>query len=209
MFEISFRVMSRHRSWHPEIYASYNYAALIYMFKIEAFMYFAVCSLARLPEVISSVNPSHLLTVMSGDAEIARPETILESHHKKLFFNDITQQADGLIIPAAHHVEDMIAFFQNWDRQAPMVIHCWAGVSRSTASAYVGLCSLMPDKNEQGLALMLRKASPTATPNAKLIEIADMVLGRNGRMIDSVKAIGRGSDCFEGAPFTLSLNDSN
>jgi predicted protein tyrosine phosphatase len=51
----------------------------------------------------------------------------------------------------------------------------------------------------------LRWRAPSATPNPKLIEIADAVLGRQGRMVDAIRSIGRGEDAFEGVPFRLSL----
>jgi predicted protein tyrosine phosphatase len=51
----------------------------------------------------------------------------------------------------------------------------------------------------------LRWRAPSATPNPKLIEIADAVLGREGRMVDAIRAIGRGHDAFEGEPFRLHI----
>jgi hypothetical protein len=47
--------------------------------------------------------------------------------------------------------------------------------------------------------------SPTATPNRRLVALADRRLGREGRMAAAIAAIGRGADCFEGAPFALEL----
>jgi predicted protein tyrosine phosphatase len=49
----------------------------------------------------------------------------------------------------------------------------------------------------------LRKQSPSATPNIRLIEIADEILGRNGRMGAAIKLIGRGAEAFEGEVFSL------
>ena len=71
----------------------------------------------------------------------------------------------------------------DWDRAAPMLIHCFAGVSRSTASAYIAACAL-----ERRIATStrsrqrLRAASPTATPNARFVALADARLQREGRM---------------------------
>jgi predicted protein tyrosine phosphatase len=55
------------------------------------------------------------------------------------------------------------------------------------------------------LAQALRRASPTATPNRRLVALADDRLGRQGRMIAAITAIGRGADCYEGAPFALEI----
>jgi predicted protein tyrosine phosphatase len=53
------------------------------------------------------------------------------------------------------------------------------------------------------IAVKLREASPTATPNRRLIAVADDLLGRRGRMVDAIAAIGRGAEAMEGVPFTL------
>ncbi|TIP32357.1 MAG: protein tyrosine phosphatase, partial [Mesorhizobium sp.] len=93
------------------------------------------------------------------------------------------------------------------DRAKPMVVHCYAGISRSTASAYIIAAALAPKRDEAELAKTLRFLSPSATPNPRLIAVADMLLGREGRMIAAVEAIGRGADAFEGIPFELSIRD--
>ena len=62
-----------------------------------------------------------------------------------------------------------------------------------------------PQRDEGEIARALRAASPTATPNARLVALADAKLGRAGRMIGAIEAIGRGEECFEGAPFALEI----
>ncbi|MGL4728137.1 MAG: protein tyrosine phosphatase, partial [Bosea sp. (in: a-proteobacteria)] len=79
------------------------------------------------------------------------------------------------------------------------------GVSRSTAAAYITACLLNPHRDEAEAARALRAASPSATPNARLVAIADEMLGRQGRMVAGIASIGRGADCFEGTPFRLEL----
>jgi predicted protein tyrosine phosphatase len=97
-------------------------------------------------------------------------------------------------------------FVDAWDRSHPLVIHCWAGISRSTAAAFITACRLRPHQDEHTIALRLRHAAPSATPNLKLVATADAILGRNGRMIAAIESIGRGADAFEGTPFELKLD---
>ena len=47
----------------------------------------------------------------------------------------VVAMREGFTHPERVHVEAMLAFFEAWDRQAPMLIHCYAGVSRSTAAS--------------------------------------------------------------------------
>lgn len=171
--------------------------------------YLTVCSLARIDQTVRQHAPSHMLTVISGETEVARPAAISANNHLRLDFNDIGAEAPGMVAPGEHHVQQIIAFARDWDRQAPMLIHCFAGVSRSTASAYLIALALRPELNEHELARDLRLRSPTATPNARMIALADDALEREGMMVDAIAQIGRGAYCFEGAPFVLPLSDDD
>jgi predicted protein tyrosine phosphatase len=103
------------------------------------------------------------------------------------------------------HVRTLLEFAQGWERSRPLVENCYAGISRSTASAYIIAAALAPQRDEEELAQTLRALSPSATPNPRLIAVADEFLGRRGRMIAAIKAIGRGADAFEGVPFALRI----
>ena len=119
--------------------------------------------------------------------------------------SDIVAPVPGQVLPERIHLDELLGFVLAWDRTEPMVIHCWAGVSRSTAAAYIAACALKPERDEFAIARALRAASPTATPNARLVALADAALGRGGRMNEAIAEIGRGQECFEGTPFTLEL----
>jgi predicted protein tyrosine phosphatase len=134
---------------------------------------------------------------------VARPQQIAEHRHLVIGRSDITAPMQGHVAPDARHVDTLLRFVRAWDREHPLLIHCWAGVSRSTAAAFVAACALAPDRDEAEIARAIRESSPTATPNARLVAMADDRLGRGGRMSEAVAAIGRGEDCFEGVPFSL------
>jgi predicted protein tyrosine phosphatase len=168
--------------------------------------YLVVSPLSRLQETADKHGARHMLTLINASTEVPRPTQIAAADHLFLGFNDIVEPVDGLTPPAASHVEAFLAFArETWPRQSPLLIHCFAGVSRSTAAAYITALALNPDLDEGRLALDLRRAAPSATPNARLIAIADDVLDRDGRMIKAIARIGRGADCFEGTPFVLPI----
>jgi predicted protein tyrosine phosphatase len=121
----------------------------------------------------------------------------------ELRFNDIVSQHDGLIAPDETHVRAILDFAGSWDGAAPMLIYCFAGISRSTAAAFGVFCRLYPAEPEHSLAKILRGASPSATPNPLMVALADKLLQRQGRMSDAASAIGRGEGLFEGDAFEL------
>jgi predicted protein tyrosine phosphatase len=113
---------------------------------------------------------------------------------------------DGYIAPNAEHVLQLVEFAAAWDRRGPMVVHCRAGISRSTAAAFVMLCALNPAAPEALIARRLREASPSASPNPLIVKLGDAALGRAGRMIAAVEAIGRGEIVNEAIPFSLPVD---
>lgn len=168
--------------------------------------YFAVCSLAKVEETIAKHRASHLLTVLSDEQDVPHPSSILPQNHKALGFNDIASPMAGHVMPEEQDVREIMMFIHEWDQKSPMCVHCWMGVSRSTAAAYIGVQILNPEVDELDLAKALRWAAPFATPNPLMIKIADDILGRSGRMVDAIKTIGRGENAYEGSPFVFPLD---
>jgi predicted protein tyrosine phosphatase len=164
-----------------------------------------VCSLARLHDTVDETGARHVVTLLKDIELVRRPAKIPHANHLVLRMDDISQPIDGYEEPADDHVIELLRFVRGWDRAAPLVIHCYAGISRSTAGAYVTVCALNPHRNEGAVAKELRRLSSSASPNIRIVAIADRVLGRNGRMVEAVTAIGRGASAYEGDPFRLDL----
>lgn len=164
-----------------------------------------VCSLFRIAEITEATGARSLVTLINRDTPVARPRAIAPERHLHVAISDICEATEGHVLADTSHVESLIHFIRAWDQAEPLVIHCFAGVSRSTAAAYITACALSP-RDESEIARRLRRASPTATPNAHLVGLADRILGRDGRMSAAIKSIGRGADCLEAEPFALELH---
>lgn len=161
--------------------------------------------LNQVQPLIDAHDVSHVVTMLAPDTPHDAPRGIATERHLRLYFHDIVQHMDGHVPPKAADAERLIAFLKGWDREKPMLIHCWAGISRSTAAAYTALCLFRPQADEEELAWELRDASPSATPNRLIVSFTDHILGRDGRMVKAIEKIGRGADAFEGTPFRLML----
>ena len=164
-----------------------------------------VCSLARLHQVVEESGAAHIVTLLKQTDIVVRPQSVLVENHLILGMDDIADPMDGYVVPCEEHVAQLITFARGWNRAKPMVVHCYAGISRSTAGAYVAACALDPSRNELALARDLRRLSQTASPNRRIVSIADTMLGRQGRMIAAIDAIGLGMPAYEAAPFRLAL----
>ena len=164
-----------------------------------------VCSLSLLDATVMATGAKQIMTLLNVGTKVVRPASVDERMHLFLGMNDIVEAADGQILPGDDHLSQLLRFVRGWDQQSPLVIHCFAGVSRSTAAAFTTACALNPGLDEHELAQTIRLLSPTATPNRRIVALADDRLGRNGRMLAAIDAIGRGEECFEGVPFALKV----
>jgi predicted protein tyrosine phosphatase len=160
-----------------------------------------ICPLAEL-ETALAANPSHVLSLISPDAEAPG---ITSAHRLVLRFNDISAPRAGLTAAGPADIEALIAFARSWDGSSPLLAHCWAGISRSTAAFYIIACLHHPHGAEQDLAQQLRRIAPQATPNPLMIALADEILQRDGQMVQAIAGIGRGCDAACGELFTLDL----
>lgn len=164
-----------------------------------------VCSLFHLEETARIHQAREMVTLLSDASQVERPSSVDPERHLLLSMNDIAARKEGMQSPEDGHIRDLIAFAKDWQRSAPLLIHCWMGISRSTAAAYIVASALNPTLEEEALADELRRRSPSATPNPRMIALADGLLGRDGRMTAAIERIGRGAEASHGTPFVLPL----
>jgi|RhiMetdeSRZDD1v2_1073273.scaffolds.fasta_scaffold460001_2 predicted protein tyrosine phosphatase len=165
-----------------------------------------VCPFRAVAETVLQHNASRLLTCLNDDLLVETPKLIEPDNHLRLVMHDISEPLPEYDAPNEDHIAQIIDFALAWGGDAPMVVHCWAGISRSTAAAFTALCAINPEASEEMIARHLREASPTAYPNRLMVRLADEALGRNGRMMRAIEAIGRGVVASEAVPFSLAAD---
>ncbi len=162
-----------------------------------------VSPLSAVIDAIRTVRPSHLVSLLDPETMIDTPQGVARELHLRLAVNDIAEPNDMLVTPGEGHISELIGFVRSWDQRSPMLLHCWAGISRSTAAAFIALCALNEDHPEDELARLVRARGSHAHPNRLMVRIADDLLGRNGRMREAVEALGPGRAAWEGELFSL------
>jgi predicted protein tyrosine phosphatase len=159
-----------------------------------------VSPLAHVPRLVVEHGVSHVLGCLGPESP--HPELGFDqARHLKLTFHDILDEMEGFQPPTREHVEKIVQFVDAWQQQGKLLVHCFAGISRSTASAFTAMCMINSQEDEIVLARELRSHSPVASPNLRMVKFADDILGRRGRMVDAVEIIGRGTEAFEGVIF--------
>ena len=149
-----------------------------------------VAPLSSLADTLTAHAPSHLISLLSPEHMIETPAGFPTALHLKLGVNDIIDPAAGTAPPAREHVDALLAFSRGWDAKQPLLIHCWAGISRSMASAFTILCDRLGPGREIEIARAIRQRAPHAQPNRLLVSHADDALGRGGRMVLALNSMG-------------------
>src|SRR5262245_36999956 len=140
-----------------------------------------ISSLAEAPRVAKKQRVSRVISLLSPYDTFPSFNGISPDFHLTVPIHDISEDFGEWRAPGAADAERLIRFVEAWDRAQPILIHCWAGISRSTASAFITACVHNPRSDEDEIAWSLREASPTASPNPRLVAHADALLGRGGR----------------------------
>ena len=161
-----------------------------------------VCPFHAVPRLVKSGEVTHVMSLLGPETPHLRLDRLQPERHLQLTFHDIAEPLDGFTAPRREDVETILDFVSTWQPPASLLIHCWAGISRSTAAAFSAMCALNPGEDEAVIAWTLRQLSPTASPNRLIVHHADQVLGRRGRMVAAVEAIGRGAQAYEGTVFS-------
>ena len=164
-------------------------------------MKLVVCALHDVAEVARRHSPDAIVSLLSTDQPA--PEVAGQIPHLVLRFHDIATLHEGLTAPDAGVVARLLEFAGPRRAGETLLLHCWMGISRSPAAAFILACAAAPATPEEQIALALRRAAPTATPNPLLVSLADRQLGRRGRMVAAIAMIGRGRETARGDPFEL------
>ncbi|HZU90944.1 MAG TPA: protein-tyrosine-phosphatase, partial [Stellaceae bacterium] len=111
----------------------------------------------------------------------------------ELRFHDIIDPAPGWVLPQQEDVERLLAFGRELAEEAAatgahLLIHCHAGLSRSTAAAALLLVQACPDRPAAEAFAAVAALRPRAWPNLRLIELGDALLGRDGEIVAAARA---------------------
>lgn len=167
----------------------------------------AVTSYWTAREIAADLDPVAIVSLMdpntSGYSIPAGPSL---REHIKLGLHDVVSDqgslSDKYLAPSSAHVGQIVEFARRWDRRGNLLVHCMAGISRSSAAAFVILATTSPGL-EIPIAHLLRQRGPWADPNRLIVEIADKLLERRGAMVRALSAMGPSDMRSTPAPILL------
>jgi predicted protein tyrosine phosphatase len=165
-----------------------------------------VSPLSRVLELVATRKPDRVISILDPETPFPELGAAYAGRHLRLTFHDVHGPAPGLVPVMEEHMAQLLSFLGGWHDGESILIHCHAGIGRSTATGFVARCYRNPSASELAIARDLRSVAPLARPNEAVVRIADRLMRRRGRMIDAISRTGRGLgwvDVNEGVPFEL------
>ena len=147
-----------------------------------------ICGLQELDEH-SARSVTHVLSIL--DPGWPEPEAFFtyDPHRRTtLHFHDEIEPAPGIELPRREHMEQILAFGRSLQRDlaeradAHLLVHCHAGISRSTAAMTALLAQADSSLDEDTIFERVLAVRPKAWPNSLMIGFADELLSRGGRL---------------------------
>jgi predicted protein tyrosine phosphatase len=161
----------------------------------RAFDLLTVCGLDEL-ESHADRGVTHVLSILDpGREDHAALARYGDPHRLTLHFHDEIEPGPGVLLPEREDVEAILL----WGRDAfgvgggHMLIHCHMGISRSTAAMTMLLAQAHPEASEAGIVARVRDIRPIAWPNLRMVEMADALLRRDGRLTAAVASLYAGN----------------
>jgi predicted protein tyrosine phosphatase len=138
-------------------------------------------------ESIKNAQADYVVSIM--DPDTPEPESLAGFPSERILmlrFHDIIEETGNLTIPQESHMRQLLEFAPI-SKNAALLVHCAAGVSRSTAAAILILAQRNPMAAAGSVIVQATSMVPNAWPNWRMIEIGDALLHRDGQILTAVK----------------------
>lgn len=139
---------------------------------------------------------SHVLSILDPHWPVPEAFGGFGEHAKlELRFDDVIEEVPGTVPPTGEHVAAVLGFGRRLvaeaNGEAHLLVHCHAGVSRSTASMALILAQALPQAPAEQVFGEVLRIRPQAWPNLRIVELGDAMLGRDGALVAAAAGLYR------------------
>jgi len=154
-----------------------------------------VCGIGELDEHCA-VGVSHVLSILDPDAPVPPAFGTFGEHERlELRFHDVIADVPGMIAPQPEHVRALLRFGADLAREPParahLLVHCHAGISRSSAAMTLILAQALPERAAPDILQEVLRIRGKAWPNIRMLDIGDAMLGRRGTLVAAAHELYR------------------
>lgn len=144
----------------------------------------AVCGRSEVKKTAKRFLATHVFSLL--DRGVPIPYAARELEHRLWIMED-TDTANEWSSPKQEQIINILETARNLPSDARLLVHCEAGVSRSTAVALAIMVQDSKDLDES--ARRLREIRPGASPNMLISWYADNILGLDGKLVQLAEKI--------------------
>jgi predicted protein tyrosine phosphatase len=153
-----------------------------------------VCGIDELADHCET-GASHVLSILDPDWPVPEAFGRFGEHAKlELRFHDVIEENAGAP-PQQDDIVRLLGFGLDLTAESPegahLLVHCHAGISRSTASMALILAQARPDLSAEQILQEVLRMRPKAWPNLRIVELGDALLSRNGEIITAAIEVYR------------------
>jgi predicted protein tyrosine phosphatase len=154
-----------------------------------------VCGIEEL-EGHNAAGVSHVLSILDPEWPVPDAFGGFGEHEKlELRFHDVIEDTERMNGPREEHVVQLLRFGRDLmaepSPQAHLLVHCHAGISRSSASMTLILAQALPQRSAAEILAEVVRIRDKAWPNLRILELGDALLGRGGTLVAAAPALYR------------------
>ncbi len=157
----------------------------------------SICGIEELGDHCEA-GVTHVLSILDPEWPVPEVFGTYGEHAKlELRFHDVIQgDLPDRLPPTERHVADLLAFGRGLTAEASaraphLLVHCHAGVSRSTASLALIMAQALPRVAADAILAHILRIRPQAWPNLRILELGDPMLERRDALAAAAAGIYR------------------
>jgi len=154
-----------------------------------------VCGIEELEEYCA-VGASHVLSILDPEWPVPEAFGAFGEHEKlELRFHDVIEDVQDQVPPRQEHVAALLEFGRDLMIEPPddahLLVHCHAGISRSSAAMTLILAQGLPHVSGKSIVGEVLRIREKAWPNLRMVEMGDAMLGRDGELVAAAHDVYR------------------
>jgi predicted protein tyrosine phosphatase len=150
-----------------------------------------ICGLGELDRYSAS-DVTHVLSILDPGNPGSDAFSKYPPHGRViLHFHDEINAGANIVLPEIKDIRKIVALgesiVEDSGKGRPhLLVHCHMGISRSTAAMAILLAICHPDEDEETIFSRVLQTRPDAWPNSLMVELADNLLARAGRLVSAL-----------------------
>jgi predicted protein tyrosine phosphatase len=155
-----------------------------------------VCGIEELGDHCAA-GVSHVLSILDPGWPVPPAFRRFGRHRRlELRFHDVIVEDGASVAPRPEDLDRLLDFGRGLVAEAPacthLLVHCHAGVSRSTAAMALLIAQAAPAMCATDVFGQVLAIRPCAWPNLRMVEMGDAILGRQGELVRAAHRLYRG-----------------